>query len=376
MKTIPLAAPDIGESEIDAVLGVLRSGRLSLGPCLPAFEEAMARVAGTTHAVAMNSGTSALHVALLCLRIGPGDEVITPSFSFVASANVILMCGASPVFVEVDPHTWNLDPEAVEAAITPRTRAVLPVHVFGRPAPMEEILEIADRHGLHVVEDACEAIGATLGGRPVGSFGQAAAFAFYPNKMITTGEGGVLVTGDAETAARASRLRNQGRDDERDWFQNVELGYNFRLDEMSCALGLAQVRRLEELMAARDAVAAAYRERLAGRDEIVLPAPPAPGMRISRFVYVIRLHDRFSRKDRDAVAAELAERGIACGRYFAPIHLQPLYRDRGHRPGELPVTEALADRVLALPFHGHLDEKDLDRISEELLRALSRRTPR
>jgi perosamine synthetase len=259
---IPLSSPDVTEAEIDAVVEVLRTPRLSLGPKLAEFERAVAAYSGTRFAVAVNSGTSGLHLAVRALGLGAGDEVITTPFSFAASANVLLYNFATPVFVDVDAATLNIDPRLVEAAITPRTRAILAVHVFGRPAAMTELREIAARYDLAIVEDACEAIGAEVNGARVGSLGDAGVFAFYPNKQITTGEGGAILTDDPEIDALARRLRNQGRDATRDWYDHVDLGYNYRISEINCALGIAQLERIEPILERRAAVADAYRERL------------------------------------------------------------------------------------------------------------------
>lgn len=361
---IPLSSPDIGEQEIDAVVEVLRSGQLSLGPRLPEFERVMAEYVGVPHAVAVSSGTAALHLALVGLGIGEGDEVITSSFSFIASANAILSVGAQPVFVDIDPDTLNFDPAAIEARITPRTRAILVVHVFGRPVDMVAILAIAQQHQLKVVEDACEALGAEVADGRVGSLGDAGVFGFYPNKVITTAEGGVLVTSRQELAEQARRLRNQGRDGAQDWFEHVEFGYNYRLSDLACALGIVQLRRIEEFLVARARVAQGYHHRLFDHPGLVLPAPDCPGGRISWFAYVIRLAPEFGRAERDALAQGLIALGIGCGRYFAPIHLQPVYRERGFLPGSLPLTESAGDRCLALPFHNRLGAAEVDRVCD------------
>ena len=249
---IALSQPDITEAEIEAVAAVLRTPRLSLGPKLEEFEQAMAAYIGVPHAVAVNSGTSGLHLCIRALGIGEGDEVIVPSFTFIAAANAIRYERAKPVFIDIDPATLNLDPGKIEAAITPRTRAIMAVHTFGCPAPMDAILAIAGRHNLVVIEDACEAIGAEYKGRKAGSLGRAAVFAFYPNKQITTGEGGMIVTGDSDLAARMRALRNQGRYDSEDWLQHAEVGYNYRISEINCALGVGQLTRIEEILSKRE----------------------------------------------------------------------------------------------------------------------------
>ena len=370
---IPLSAPDITESEIAAVTAVLRSTQLSLGAKLVEFERAVADYTGTPYAVAVNSGTSGLHLCVRALDLKEGDEVIVPSFTFIAAANAIVYERATPVFVDISPGTLNLDPVKVEAAITPRTRAIMVVHTFGRPAPMKEILAIAEAHRLVVIEDACEAIGAEYEGRKVGSFGRAGVFAFYPNKQITTGEGGIVVTHDESLATLFRSLRNQGRDAGGDWFDHTELGYNYRLPEMSCALGIAQLERIEVILEQREAVARAYTRRLAGCSDIVLPSHDIADGRISWFVYVVQLGDDFTQADRDRIVTEMRARGIGCGRYFAPIHLQPCYRDlRTHRPTVLPQTERIAARTIALPFFNSISEKQIEFVCEELIGLLTR----
>ncbi|GGH17031.1 DegT/DnrJ/EryC1/StrS family aminotransferase [Silvibacterium dinghuense] len=361
---IPLSQPDITEAEIEAVTAVLRSPQLSLGPRLVEFEQAMAGFAGVRHGIGVNSGTSGLHLCVRALGIGEGDEVIVPSFTFIAAANAIRYERAMPVFADIDPLTLNLDPAQVEAAITPRTRAIMAVHNFGIPAPMDALLDIAARHRLVVIEDACEAIGAEYRGRRVGSFGHAAVFAFYPNKQITTGEGGMIVTRDAALAAKMRAWRNQGRYDSADWLQHEELGYNYRLPEINCALGLVQLRRLSEMLAARSSVAAMYNRVLAGVPELILPVLDVPESRQSWFVYVVRLADRFTAQHRDRLAAYLQEQGIGCARYFAPIHRQP--SSRAWSAAHLPVTEAVAARTLALPFFNRLGEDQIARVADVL----------
>jgi perosamine synthetase len=368
MLRIPLSAPDVEEWEVERVAEVLRSGRLSLGPKLSEFERAFSAYVGASHGVAVNSGTSGLHLAVRALGLGQGDEVITSPFSFIAPANAILYERATPVFVDVDPATLNVDPERIEAAVTPRTRALMVVHTFGRPALMSSIMDIARRHKLLVIEDACEAIGAETGGRKVGAIGDAGVFAFYPNKQITTGEGGMVVTSDAGVAARMRSQRNQGRAQSADWFEHAELGFNYRLPEASCALGLSQLERVESILERREAVARAYRLRLSGEPDLILPEMSIPEGRVSWFVYVVRLSDRFGREDRDWVVSELQARGIGCARYFAPIHLQPFYREAfGHRAGAFPVTERVAERALALPFYNRMTDAELDEVCRTLV---------
>jgi len=370
-ERVPLSAPDIGEAEIAAVVQVLRSGRLSLGPRLEDFEHATQRYSGAKHAVAVSSGTAGLHLALQALGVGPGDEVITTPFSFVASANVILYRGARPAFVDIDPRTLNIDPARIAAAITPRTRAVLVVHVFGRPAAMELILRVARRHGLAVIEDACEAIGGQYNGQALGTLGDVGVFGFYPNKQMTTGEGGMLVTERSDVARQVVRLRNQGRRS-RGSQEHVEVGYNYRLSEMQCALGVAQLSRLPAMLARRAEIARMYERRLRGRSDLLLPAAALEDGRPSWFAYVVRLARAAGSAERDAVVQRLAKQGIACGRYFAPIHLQlPYRRAFGHAAGDFPHTEHAAARTLALPFFNRITEEQVDRVSSALLKALA-----
>jgi perosamine synthetase len=351
---IPLSAPDIGEPEIAAVNAVLRSPRLSLGAKLVEFETVVADFVGCAHAVAVSSGTAALHLALIGAGISAGDEVIVPSFAFIAVANAVRYVGAIPVFVDIDERTLNLAPSAVESAITDKTRAILVVHTFGVPAAMKELLDIALRRNLQIIEDACEAIGGECEGRKLGSLGRAGVFGFYPNKQITTGEGGVLVTNDAQIAARAMSLRNQGRGETGDWFEHLEIGYNYRISEINCALGVVQMRRLPEILEERAAVAQMYFTALKLHSHIEPPPARVAGGKISWFVYVVRLAKEFRGARRDAVVAAMRVRGIGCARYFAPMHLQRAYSGVPHRCMDLTVTEALSGRTLALPFYNQL----------------------
>lgn len=367
--TIPLSSPDITEAEIEAVSAVLRTSRLSLGPQMEAFEDAMAKYTGTTHAIAVSSGTAGLHLCMKALGIGEGDEVIVPSFTFIAAANAIRYERAHPVFVDIDANSLNMSPASIERAITPKTRAILVVHTFGRPAEMAAIMGIASRHHLLVIEDACEAIGATYQGRMAGSFGDAAVFAFYPNKQITTGEGGMVVTRRSELAAHIRALRNQGRYDSADWLQHAELGYNYRLSEINCALGLAQLERIEPILQQREKVARQYQQSLADISELVLPVTDIPGMRISWFVYVVRLTTTLTEEDRDNIVTALTNAGIGCGRYFAPIHLQASYA-AWRNSAKLPVTEAQASRTIALPFFNRITEDEIAQINDALRAAL------
>ncbi|MBE3069020.1 MAG: DegT/DnrJ/EryC1/StrS family aminotransferase [Planctomycetes bacterium] len=371
-ERVPLARPDIAPQDIDAVVAVLKTPHLSLGPKGPEFEQALASYLGLAHGVAVNSGTSALHLVVRALGVGPGDEMITSPFTFIATANCALFEGARPVFVDIDEETWNMDAGAMEAAVTDRTRLLMPVHIFGRPMPMDRVMALGEARGIPVVEDACEALGATYQGRPAGAFGRAATFAFYPNKQMTTGEGGMIVTDDPGLADLCRSLRNQGRDPSGGWLAHARLGYNYRLSDINCALGLSQLARLPEFVAARGRVAARYLEKLSGVEELVLPAPYTEGT-MSWFVFVVRLADRFSQAQRDAVLEHLRGEGIGTNNYFSPVHLQPFYAEQfGYKPGDFPVCEKIAARTLALPFYNRLTEPDQDLVVECLKAALAR----
>jgi dTDP-4-amino-4,6-dideoxygalactose transaminase len=359
---IPLSRPDITAVERRAVLDVLESSNLSLGPKLSEFEQAMAKYVGVRHAVAVNSGTSGLHLIVRALGIGPGNEVITTPFSFIASANCVVVEGARPVFVDIDPETYNIDVAKIEHVITPKTKAILGVDVFGRCADWERIEAIAQLRRLAVIEDSCEALGAESHGRKAGSFGDAGCFGFYPNKQMTTGEGGMILTDRDDLVVACRSMRNQGREDGEVWLQHSRLGFNYRISDLNCALGLAQLSRLEDMLARRAALAALYLERLRAIEDVVLPPPVKEG-RLSWFVFVVRLADRYSRADRDRVLQGLREAGIGCSNYFPPIHLQTYYVERfGHRPGDFPVTERVAERTIALPFFNALTAARVDEV--------------
>jgi perosamine synthetase len=362
-RSIPLAQPNISDEEIELVKRVLRSDALAMGPYTVAFEEGVAALADRRFGIACSSGTAGLHMAVRALGIGEGDEVITSPFSFVASANCLLYERAVPRFVDIEEETLGIDPALAEAAVGPTTRGILPVDVFGQPCRITELLELADRHGLRLVEDACEALGSRVGGRPAGSFGDAAVFAFYPNKQVTTGEGGMVVTDDPELAAVMRSLRNQGRDEDGTWLRHVRLGWNYRMDELSAALGVAQIGRLHELRAGRERVVAAYRSALGDVDWLSLPAAPQ-GVDVDWFVYVVRVGNGL---DRDRMIDQLAAHGVPARPYFSPIHLQPFYRELfGHRDGDFPVTERVAAETLALPFSSRLSEDDVARVADAL----------
>jgi perosamine synthetase len=371
-ERVPLSRPDVSQADIDAVVAVLKTPHLSLGPKLPAFEKAFAEHLGLRHGVAVNSGTSALHLAVRSLGLKAGDEMITSPFTFVATANCALFEGARPVFVDIDGQTWNLDVAQLEAAVTQRTRLLMPVHIFGRPMPMDTVMEIAARRGIPVVEDACEALGATYKGCQVGTFGAASTFAFYPNKQMTTGEGGMIVTRDDHLAELCRSMRNQGRAAGAGWLAHARLGYNYRLSDINCALGLSQLARLPEFLAARRRVAQRYIEKLSELDEIVLPAPYREG-EMSWFVFVVRLADRFSQGQRDRLLESLRAQGIGTNNYFSPVPLQPFYREQfGYKPGDFPVTDRISARTFALPFYNRLTPEDQDLVVACVKKALAR----
>ena len=357
---IPLARPDITEHEIQAVVSVLRTPHLSLGPKLEEFERKIASYAGVRYAIAVNSGTSALHLIVRALGLTEGDEVITTPFSFVASSNCLLFERVTPVFVDIDPQTLNIDVRRIEPKITEKTKAILAVDVFGHPAEWDGLERIAQRYHLKLIEDSAEALGAEYKGRKAGSFGDAAVFAFYPNKQITTGEGGVVLTNDDKIAKLCRSLRNQGRGEGNEWLQHERLGYNYRLSDINCALGIAQLERLGEILQKRERVAQMYNERLQNMKSVRVPYV-APYVKISWFVYVIRLCEDYTQADRDRILKELQARGIGCSNYFSPIHLQPFYRELfGYKPGDFPVTESVAARTIALPFYNNLTEAQID----------------
>jgi perosamine synthetase len=369
---IPLSAPDITEADIEAVVDVLRTPRLSLGPKLEEFDAAVAGYTGVPYAVALSSGTAGLHLGLAALGIGEGDEVILPSFTFIAVAHAVLYRRATPVFADIDPRTLNLTAESVASAITPRTRAIIVVHTFGCPADLDPIIDIAARHGVSVIEDACEALGAECRGRKAGGIGDLGVFGFYPNKPITTGEGGMLVTRDRRLAETIRALRNQGRRPADGWLDHAMLGYNYRLSEINCALGISQMNRLDGILARRENRAACYREHLRTVPELTLPVFETAEGRVCWFVFVVRLAARFTQEDRDGIIAYMAARGIGCGRYFAPVHLQPLYAayaDRGH---DLTVTGQVAPRTLALPFFNRLTDGEIAEVCATLREAIDR----
>ena len=363
---IPLARPVLGEREEQAVLEVLRSGHLSLGPRVGEFERRFAARVGAPHASAVSSGTAGLHLALRAVGVSDGAEVITSPFSFVASANVAIYERARPVFVDIDPLTLNLDAEAAAAAVSSATAAILPVHVFGYPADIERL----ERTGVPIVEDACEGLGgAYADGAPIGSRGHPAVFAFYANKQMTTGEGGIVVTGEHTMKERIDSERNQGRAPNMDWLDHDRLGFNYRLSDIACALGIAQLERLDALLAARARVAALYRDALGQIAGLTLPCEDAGLARRGWFVYVVQLP---AGVDRDRTVTELGARGIAAKPYFPAIHLMSYYRETfGYRRGQFPVCEDISDRSIAIPFYPQMAEGEVARVAEALAAVLS-----
>ena len=371
---IPLSGPDITQAEIDAVVAVLRSPNLSLGPKLVEFETAFADYLGRRYAVAVNSGTSALHLCMLALGIGPGDEVITTPFSFVATTNCILMVGAKPVFVDIDPVSYNIDIDRIAEKITSRTKALLPVEVFGNPLGIDRAYDLARRHNLFCIEDSCEALGSVVNGAKAGTLGHFSTFAFYPNKQMTTGEGGIILTDDEKLAHLCASLRNQGRDVGAGWLAHARLGYNYRIADINCALGIEQLKRIDSFIAKRRQVAQWYQQFLADESRLILPAEPTDCM-ISWFVYVVRLGDEFSAQQRDQVLGYLREHGIGCSNYFSPIHLQPyIAQQLGCRQGDFPITERISQRTIALPFCNNLTQQQVETVAAAVKLALNKFT--
>jgi perosamine synthetase len=369
-RPIQLSAPYLDEREEDAVVEVLRSGRLSLGPRIDEFEERFAERVRAPYAAAVSSGTAGLHLLCRIAGLQPGDEAITTPYSFAASANCFVYEGAVPVFADVDPETLNLDPKAVEAAITPLTRAVVAVDIFGYPCELDPLRELCERHGLALIQDACEALGAEYRGAPAGSHGPPAVFAFYPNKQMTTGEGGVVTTHDEEEWRLLKSLRNQGRADGGGWLEHARLGYNYRLDDVRAAIGIAQLEKLDRILDLRAEVADRYGDLLRRLDGVAAPCADDAEHRRSWFVYVVKL-DRGI--DRERVIGELEREGIGTARYLPCIHLQQYMRERYEfSEGLCPIAEDASRRTLALPFHTGLAEEDQERVVEVLAAALER----
>jgi dTDP-4-amino-4,6-dideoxygalactose transaminase len=394
-SNIPMSCPNLTELEIEIVTRVLRTNRLSIGPQIEAFEKAIATYVGSKYAIGVSSGTAGLHLAVIAAGVGERDLVITPSFSFIASANVVLYERAVPIFVDVDPKTGNINPDLLTEAIADinsgrkkqdrwlppmlrgqssktsmKIKAILPVHAYGQPADMDPILATAKQFNISVIEDACEAIGSVYKNRKVGTLGKCGVFAFYPNKQITTGEGGMIVTDDNEWYSLFHSLRNQGRDIFDAWLNHSRLGYNYRLDEMSAALGTVQMSRIEELLTKREKVASLYSARLKDLEGVEIPYMAPFTTRMSWFVYVIRLSPKINRYK---VIKELETKGIPSRPYFSPIHLQPFYIEKfGYDRGDFPVTEYLGDVSLALPFSGVMKEEQVDYVCRNLIEILQK----
>jgi perosamine synthetase len=368
---IPLSQPDIAQVDIDAVVDVLRTTTLSIGPRLEEFERLCAKAAGRRHGVGVSSGTAGLHAMMIAAGIKPGDEVITTPFSFVASANCILYVGAKPVFADIDSKSLNLDVDKVAALITPKTKAIVAVEAFGNPAGMIEIEQLAQKNELILIEDGCEGFGGRFAERCIGSFGRAGVFAFYPNKQITTGEGGMIVTDDDTFAAVCRSLRNQGRDG-MNWLAHQRLGYNYRLSEINAALGVAQMSRLDEILEKRRRVAHRYIDRLMTNRYLILPTLQ-DDTHMSWFVFVVRLNDLFTPANRDQIMLDLRAEKIGCNNYFPPIHLQPYMMEAlGTKEGDLPVCEYIAARTLALPFFTRMTNRQVDRTCDVLEKILEK----
>lgn len=367
---IPLSCPYIGEEEIKAVTDVLKTPNLSMGPKIDEFERNFAEYIGTKYAVGVNSGTSGLHICMRAFNIKEGDEVITTPFSFIASSNCILYERAKPVFVDIDEKTLNINPDLISEALTSKTKAILPVHVFGQPCDMKPIMEIAEDHNLKVIEDACEAVGSEYLSKKAGTFGDASVFAFYPNKQMTVGEGGMIVTDDEKIYKLSRSLRNQGRAEDMGWLDHKILGYNYRLDEMSAALGVVQLKKIEKIIEMRNNAAKKYNKQLEDIEGIETQFIDEKTTKMSWFVYVIHINKKDSREEnkilRNKLINELTDKGIPSKPYFTPIHLQPFYREMGFKEGDFPITELAGDTGLALPFFTDMKNEQVEYVCNNL----------
>jgi len=354
-----LSRPDITDAEIQAVCDVMRHPDLSLGPRLAEFELKFAEYIGRKHAIAVNSGTSGLFLCMQALGIGAGDEVITTPFTFISSVTCIMMAGARPVFVDIDGVSLNIDPAKIEEKITKKTKAILPVEIFGNPAGFDKICRVARKHNLPVIEDSCEALGSALGGKKAGTFGKVSVFGFYPNKQITTGEGGMILTDDDLIADACMSLRNQGRGKSGGWLAHERLGYNYRLSDINCAIGIVQLSRIEQIKAKRKQVARWYQQLLAGDDRIIVTTESA-GCDLSWFVFVVRLAEKYTFEQRNKILEDMTKAGIQVSNYFSPVHLQPFIAEKfGFKEGDFPITESVSRRTIALPFYNNLSKDDV-----------------
>jgi len=373
-RNIPLSNPDITHKEIKIINEVLNTESLSIGPKIIEFEQKISNYIGTKFAIGVNSGTSALHLCMKSYGIKDGDEVITTPFSFIASANCVLFERAKPVFVDIEEDSLCIDVDLIEEKVTEKTKAILPVHVFGHPCDMDEILSLSRKYNLIVIEDACEAIGTEYKGKKMGTFGNVGVFAFYPNKQITTAEGGMIVTNDERISSLCKSMRNQGRDDTDNWLAFKRLGYNYRMNELSAAMGIIQLERIDEILAKRNSIASQYSERLKVIQDIMIPSLPQNG-KMSWFVYVIRLNsEKYSRSDRDDIIAKLRRIGINCSNYFTPIHLQPFYVESfGFKIGDFPITERVSGSTIALPFYNNINTSQIDYVCESLKNLLQKK---
>jgi perosamine synthetase len=367
---VPLSSPDITQREIDAVVNVMKSGQLALGPEMRGFEQAIAEYSEKKHAISVNSGTSGLYLCMKALDIGPGDEVITTPFTFIATINCIIQAGGKPVMVDIDPVNYNIDPAKIEEKITPATKAIEPVIVFGNPAGIDQVCDIAKKHNLAVIEDSCEALGTEYKGKKAGTFGDAGLYAFYPNKQITTGEGGIIITDDDKLAELCISMRNQGRGAGGGWLAHERVGYNYRMADINACIGRVQMTRLEEFKAKRKKAAAYYQNILADEKRIHVPKEPED-TDMSWFVFVIRLADNYEQEHKNALIQMLNERGCGASNYFPPVHLQPfMIADYGCKKGDFPVTEFVAQRTLAIPFFNNLSREQMDYVKKTLSECL------
>ncbi|MEK7376955.1 MAG: DegT/DnrJ/EryC1/StrS family aminotransferase [Candidatus Margulisiibacteriota bacterium] len=368
---IQLSSPDISDDDIRSVVSVLKTPNLSLGPVLERFERQICKYSGAKYAVAVNSGTSALHLIIKSFGIGVGDEVITTPFSFISSSNCVLYEGAKPVFVDIDPKTYNIDPDLIESKINKKTKAILAVDVFAQPADWDSLRKIANKHGLILIEDSAEALGSEYKGKKCGTLGDAGIFSFYPNKQITTGEGGVIVTNNKTIAEICQSLSNQGRAQKNNkWLDHARLGYNYRMSDINAALGLSQLDKIKSIIQKRSCVASLYNELLKEFDGVVLPHIE-PGAKINWFVYTVKLSKKYSKNRTDKAIRELVSRGIECHEYFRSIHLQPLYRKMfGYKRGDFPICEAVSDRAIALPFFNSLSKQQIKFVVRNLKEVL------